>query len=73
MDLGTENDMTDAIGVAERESKTEVATMLERFKSDAAKTRSEVRQEFGITGQYHVLHSYFIRTIEISFSIQISL
>ena len=50
MDLGTENDMTDAIGVAERESKTEVATMLERFKSDAAKTRSEVRKQLGITG-----------------------
>jgi len=31
---------------------TEVVTLLKRFKGDAAKTRSEVRMEWGITGQY---------------------
>jgi len=55
MDLGKpgDADKTDAIGVAKRRGKTEVVTLLERFKSDAAKTRSEVRKELGITGQYH--------------------
>ena len=54
MDLGTPGDIdkTDAIGVAKKESETEVVTLLERFKNDAAKTRSEVRKELGITGQY---------------------
>ena len=51
MDLGKPGDVdkTDAIGGAR---KTEVVTLLERFKSDAAKTRSEVRKELGINGQY---------------------
>jgi len=55
IDLGKPGDVdkTDAIGVAKKYGKTEVATLLERFKSDAAKTRSEVRKELGITGQYH--------------------
>ena len=54
MDLGTPGDIykTDAIGGAKRNGKKEVVTLLERFKSDAAKTRSEVRKELGITGQY---------------------
>jgi len=54
MDLGTPGDVgkTDSIGVAKEEGKTEVVTLLERFRSDAAKTRSEVRKELGITGQY---------------------
>ena len=54
MDLGTPGDIykTDAIGGAKQEGKTEVVSLLERFKSDAAKTRSEVRKELGITGQY---------------------
>jgi len=43
---------TDAIGVARKNGKTEVVTLLERFKSDATKTRSEVRKELGITGRY---------------------
>jgi len=53
MDLGKPGDVdkTDAIGVAKKQGKTEVASLLERFKSDAAKTRSEVRLELGITGQ----------------------
>ena len=54
IDLGKPGDEeTDAIGAAKEEGKTEVVTLLERFKSDAAKTRSEVRKELGITGQYH--------------------
>jgi len=45
-------DKTDAIGVARKNGKTEVVTLLERFESDATKTRSEVRKELGITGRY---------------------
>jgi len=54
MNLGTPGDIykTDAIGGAKKYGKTEVVTLLERFKKDAAKTRSEVRKELGITGQY---------------------
>jgi len=55
MDFGKPGDVekTDAIGVAKKYGKTDVATLLERFKSDdAAKTRSEVRKELGINGQY---------------------
>ena len=54
MDLGKPGDVdrTDAIGKAKQGGKTEVVTLLERFKKDAAKTRSEVRKELGITGQY---------------------
>jgi len=49
MDLGKRGDFygTDAIGVANWRGKTEVATLLERFKSDTAKTRQEVRLEIG--------------------------
>ena len=59
MDLGTPGDVdkTDAIGIAKKNGRTEVATLLERFKSDAAKTRSEVRKELGINGQYHSFFS----------------
>ena len=50
MDLGKPGDSkTDVIGVAKERGKAEVMTLLERFKSDAAKTRSEVRKELGIT------------------------
>ena len=54
MDLGTPGDLykTDAIGGAKSKGKTVIATLLERFESDAAKTRGEVRKELGITGQY---------------------
>ena len=56
MNLGKPGDYwTDAIGVAKREKETEVVTLLERFKSDASKTRSEVRKELGITGQYYFI------------------
>ena len=43
-------DKTDAIGGTKKGGFTEVVTLLERFKSDAAKTRSEVRKELGING-----------------------
>ena len=56
MDLGKPGDgKTDVIGVAKKRGKTEVVTLLERFKSDASKTRSEVRKELGITGQYYFI------------------
>ena len=53
LDLGKPGDVdkTDAIGAAKEEGKTEVVNLLERFKGDAAKTRSEVRLELGITGE----------------------
>jgi len=59
MDLGTPGDVdkTDAIGVAKQNGKREVVALLERFKSDPAKTRSEVRKELGITGKYHSFSS----------------
>jgi len=50
-------DKTDAIGAAKRRGETEVVTLLERFKENAAKTRSEIRKELGITGQYHSFFS----------------
>jgi len=40
-------DKTDAIGMAKQRGKTEIATLLERFKSDASKTRHAVRVELG--------------------------
>ena len=57
MDLGTPGDVdkTDAIGVAKMYGQKEVVTLLERFKSDVAKTRSEVRRQLGITGQYYFI------------------
>jgi len=52
IDLGTPGSYnTDAIGAAKKEGKTEVVNLLERFKGDAAKTRSEVRLELGINGE----------------------
>jgi len=49
MDLGKPGDVgkTDAVGVAKGNGNTEVETLLERFKSDAAKTRHQVRVELG--------------------------
>ena len=49
MDLGTPGDIkkTDAIGGAKKSGKTEVVTLLERFKSDAARTRHATRVELG--------------------------
>jgi len=50
MDLGIPGDgKTDAIGTNKR-TKTEVVPLLQRFKSDPTKTRSEVRKQLGIKG-----------------------
>ena len=59
MDLGTAGNVyrTDAIGGAKKYGHAEVVTLLERFKSDAAKTRSEVRKQLGINGRYS--YSYY--------------
>jgi len=53
MDLGKPGDKyADAVGIAKMfGGKPEVATLLERFKSDPIKTRSEVREELGNNGQ----------------------
>ena len=69
MDLGKPGDVekTDAIGVAMKYGKTEVATLLERFKSDAAKTRNEVRLQLGINGQYSYSYYYSVLFLFSSF------
>jgi len=60
MDLGKPGDVcTDAIRKARKNGKTKVVALLERFKSDAAKTRSEIRKELGINGQYYYLFISF--------------
>ena len=52
MDLGTSGDSkTDAIGTAKEKGTTKAVSLLERFQSDAAETRSEVRMELRIAGQ----------------------
>jgi len=50
MDLGKPGNVvkTDAIGVAKMYHRTEVVALLERFKSDIAKTRHAVRVELGL-------------------------
>jgi len=55
MDLGTPGDVhkTDAIRIAKNRRYSEVVTLLESFQSDAAETRSQVRKELGINGQFH--------------------
>ena len=48
MDFGKPGDgKTDAIGGAKQNDETEVATLLERFQSDATQTRHTVRVELG--------------------------
>ena len=49
IDLGTPGDVdkTDVIGMAKKWRRTEVVTLLERFKSDASKTRQAMRVELG--------------------------
>jgi len=48
MNLGTPgNQRTDAIARARKSGKTEVVTLLERFKENPVKTRYEVRMEIG--------------------------
>jgi len=62
MDLGKPGDVneTDAIGGAKRQGHAEVVTLLEGFKSDAAKTRSEVRKELRINGLYSYYYSIIL-------------
>ena len=60
MDLGEPgNEENDAIGEARKEKKTEVVSLLERFKENPEKTRSEVRKELGITGEMRCSLSLF--------------
>ena len=47
MDLGTPGKWGDVIGMAKKFRKTEVVTLLERFKSDTAQTRHAMRVELG--------------------------
>ena len=48
MDLGQPgNENNDAIGVAKKKGKTEVVSLLERFRDHPAETRYEVRVELG--------------------------
>ena len=70
MDLGTpEREETDAVGAAKQEGRTDVVTLLERFKSDPTKTRSEVKMELGITtGQYSCHPSSIIRNLFVLFA-----
>ena len=50
MDLGKPGDVdrTDAIGGAKKRGRTDVATLLERFKNDATKTRHVMRAKLGL-------------------------
>ena len=48
MDLGQPgNEKNDAIGVAKKRGKTEVVSLLERFKDNPEETRHEMRMELG--------------------------
>jgi len=53
MDLGKPGDIhkTDAIGVAKKSGKTEVVTLLERFKENPEETRHAVRAELGLVDE----------------------
>ena len=52
MDLGQPgNEKNDAIGVAKKKGKTEVVSLLERFKANPDQTRSEIRKELGWFGE----------------------
>ena len=53
MDLGTPGDVdtTDAIGGAKKYGKTEVVTLLERFKENPEETRHQVRLEIGLVDE----------------------
>ena len=53
MDLGTPGDIkkTDAIGGAKERERTEVVTLLERFKSHPAQARHAMRVELGLVDE----------------------
>jgi len=73
MNLGTPGEYnTDAIGAAKEEKKTEVVRLLERFKSDPAKTRSEVRLELRINNGQSVNLHLLISHLSFSFLLFIS-
>jgi len=74
MNLGTPGDIdkTDGIGAAKKNGRTEVANLLERFKSDPTKTRNEVKLELGINGQYYSYYSYSYHYYSLSSLFQIS-
>ena len=50
MDLGKPGDVdkTDAVGVAKKYGKTEVASLLERIKDNLVETRHQMRVELGL-------------------------
>jgi len=61
MELGKPGDGgTDAIGAARERGYSGEVTLLERFKGDPARTRSEVRMQLGITGQYLLPTYYYL-------------
>ena len=72
MNLGKAGDVdyTDAIGAAKKWEKTEVVN-LESFKSDPAKTRSEVKLELGITNGKSVSQSVHLAHLSLSLSLSI--
>ena len=56
MDLGEPgNEKNDAIGEAKKKGKTEVVSLLERFKVNPTQTKSEIRKELKITGEILLL------------------
>ena len=68
MDLGQPgNEENDAIGGAKQRGKTEVVSLLERFKENPAQTRSEIRKELGVIGE--ILSSFFFFSSLFSFSL----
>ena len=61
MDMGEpRNPTNDAIGVASRERKPFVVSLLDRFKTNPAQIRSEVRKELGITGKILLFFFFFL-------------
>ena len=54
------NDFAGALQSATENDKSEAVVLLERFRSDATKTRNEVRNELGIAGQFPVLFSLLL-------------
>ena len=69
-DLDLHNPLMDLDG--SDDGQGEALTLLERFKSDATRTRSELRMELGITGRsIHI--SFILQRSSPSFPLKISL
>jgi hypothetical protein len=51
IDLGEEGSNSDAIRTARVREKTEILSLLERFKNNQAKTRQEIRKELGLVDE----------------------